>query len=56
METIKQVEEMLCNEGISKEALYFTSVTEPDHPFNQIRALREELKRIEKQSKTICRL
>ncbi|MEW4971610.1 dynamin family protein [Bacillus stercoris] len=47
----KQVEGMLCNEGISKEALYFTSVTEPDHPFNQIGALRQELKRIEKQSK-----
>ncbi|MDR4435434.1 dynamin family protein [Bacillus tequilensis] len=46
-----QVEEMLCNEGISKEALYFTSVTEPDHPFNQIGVLREELKRIEQQSK-----
>lgn len=47
-----QVEEMLCNEGISKEALYFTSVTEPDHPFNQMEALREELRRIEKQSKS----
>ncbi|KAF1679887.1 dynamin family protein [Bacillus sp. SKDU12] len=46
-----QVEEMLCNEGISKEALYFTSVTEPNHPFNQIRLLRKELKRIERQSK-----
>lgn len=33
-----QVEEMLCNEGISREALYFTSVTEPDHPFNQMGA------------------
>lgn len=47
-----QVEEMLCNEGISREALYFTSVTEPDHPFNQMGALREELRRIEKQSKS----
>ncbi|MHA6486218.1 dynamin family protein [Bacillus cabrialesii] len=47
-----QVEEMLCNEGISKDALYFTSVTEPNHPFNQIGALREELKRIEQQSKS----
>lgn len=47
-----QVEEMLCNEGISREALYFTSVTEPDHPFNQMGALREELRRIEQQSKS----
>ncbi|WP_426982530.1 dynamin family protein [Bacillus cabrialesii] len=46
-----QVEEMLCNEGIPKEALYFTSVTEPNHPFNQIGVLREELKRIEQQAK-----
>ncbi|MCY7784678.1 MULTISPECIES: dynamin family protein [unclassified Bacillus (in: firmicutes)] len=46
-----QVEEMLCNEGISKESLYFTSVTAPNHPFNQIGTLREELKRIEQQSK-----
>lgn len=47
-----QVEEMLCNEGISKGALYFTSVTEPNHPFNQLEILREELKRIEQQSKS----
>ncbi|MCY7803840.1 dynamin family protein [Bacillus spizizenii] len=47
-----QVEEMLCNEGISKESLYFTSVTEPNHPFNQIGVLREELKRIEQQTKS----
>ncbi|MDO3662107.1 dynamin family protein [Bacillus sp. C28GYM-DRY-1] len=47
-----QVEEMLCNEGISKESLYFTSVTEPNHPFNQIGVLREELKRIEQLTKS----
>ncbi|MGK9266400.1 dynamin family protein [Bacillus inaquosorum] len=47
-----QVEEMLCNEGISKESLYFTSVTELNHPLNQIGSLREELKRIKQQSKS----
>ncbi|MEC2183953.1 dynamin family protein [Bacillus spizizenii] len=47
-----QVEEMLCNEGISKESLYFTSVTELNHPFNQIGVLREELRRIEQQTKS----
>ncbi|MCY8535695.1 dynamin family protein [Bacillus vallismortis] len=46
-----QVEEMLCSEGFSKDALYFTSVTEPNHPFNQIGVLRDELKGIEQQSK-----
>lgn len=46
-----QVEEMLCQEGIPKDALFFTSVTEPNHPFNQIGILRKELKRIEEQSK-----
>ncbi|MCO4850436.1 dynamin family protein [Bacillus vallismortis] len=47
-----QVEEMLCSEGFSKDALYFTSVTEPNHPFNQIGVLRDELKGIEQQSKS----
>ncbi|MEK3709772.1 dynamin family protein [Bacillus sp. FSL K6-1005] len=46
-----QVEAMLCQEGIPEDALFFTSVTEPNHPFNQIGILRKKLKRIEQQSK-----
>ncbi|MCY8945793.1 dynamin family protein [Bacillus atrophaeus] len=46
-----QVEDMLANEGISKDALFFTSVTEPEHPLNEIGSLRRTLKELEQQSK-----
>lgn len=35
----------------SEGCTLFTSVTEPNHPFNQIGILRKELKRIEQHSK-----
>ncbi|MGG1414135.1 dynamin family protein [Bacillus amyloliquefaciens] len=40
----RQVEDMLEGAGIPKESLFFTSVTEPDHPLNGIEKLKQQAK------------
>ncbi|MED2943552.1 dynamin family protein [Bacillus swezeyi] len=47
----KQVLDMLLKEGISEEHLFFTSVTEKDHPLNEFTRLRELLNRLQNQTK-----
>ncbi|MFT7820639.1 dynamin family protein [Bacillus siamensis] len=48
----RQVEEMLEGLGIPKESLFFTSVTEPDHPLNGIEKLKKHLQQLKRQAKT----
>ncbi|MBY8914095.1 dynamin family protein [Bacillus sp. YC2] len=52
----QQVEDMLEGEGIPKESLFFTSVTEPDHPLNGIKNLKKHLKQLNRQAKANLRL
>ncbi|MGG3575045.1 dynamin family protein [Bacillus gobiensis] len=45
-----QVIDMLRNEGIKKEHLFFTSVTEPDFPLNEMENLKKELSIVQNQT------
>ncbi|MEE4534079.1 dynamin family protein [Bacillus velezensis] len=48
----RQVEDMLEGAGIPKESLFFTSVTEPDHPLNGMEQLKKHLQKLKQQAKT----
>ncbi|MCP6682137.1 dynamin family protein [Bacillus nakamurai] len=51
----EQVENMLEGEGIPKESLFFTSVTEPDHPLNGLENLKTHLKQLNREAKANLR-
>ncbi len=48
----RQVEDMLEGAGIPKESLFFTSVTEPDHPLNGMEQLKKHLQKLKQQAKS----